>query len=99
MAEVFLRRMCKLTRGEVIGQIAAVAVLHHEKDELSRLLALEQLHHILVVAGGQLLENLDLLLQQILRPLHILLRDSLDRHLLLGVLWKGKRERKKEHNE
>lgn len=54
--------------------------LHDQADAILGLLAVQQSHHILMVQLGELLQDLDLLAEQILRLQLSLLRDALDGH-------------------
>lgn len=77
--------------GQVVGEIAAIAILHDEIDIVLRLFAVEQRDNILMVQLGELFENFDLFAQEILRFGQALLGDALYGDGEVGFLCEWKR--------
>ena len=66
--------------GQVVSQVTAVAVLHHQVYIMLRLFAVEQRHHIFMVQLGELLEYFDFFAEKILRLRQALLGDTFYGH-------------------
>lgn len=65
---------------QVIGEITAIAILHHQVDIVLWLFAVEKRHNVLMMQLGQLLEYFDFLAEKILRLCQALLGDALYGH-------------------